>query len=229
MAHPGVANLEEQLKNKRNNLKIAVESFVPTGKIKESSPCKVIGLHGEIIKSIAVGEYHSVVLKKNGHVFTWGMGSKNRLGHPYDKKNPNITVPTLVEKTNKLYFSFLSCGSYTTYLIESPKPQFPKKDQSVANDMSHIFTSGLKADILICTDLQSKVLGVHLPVLYTRCPPFYEEVIRVLEKKNPKKKKSIKKKKCHEEKTSDQKMTPPHQSITLPNQKITPYKKKKTL
>lgn len=59
-------------------------------------------LRGFDIASIATGDYHSLVLDKQGRAFSWGDNSSGQLGFDYNSESPFIDSPSLLA-INKLY------------------------------------------------------------------------------------------------------------------------------
>jgi alpha-tubulin suppressor-like RCC1 family protein len=64
------------------------------GSGNEAVPRLIEALNGVVVKQVAAGGYHSVMLTRDGDVFTWGYGSHGQLGH--DNTDQQL-VPKRVE------------------------------------------------------------------------------------------------------------------------------------
>ena len=76
----------------------------------------VESLEGEIIKQVACGSGHTILLTKDGTVKTFGRGDDGRLGHgdcgwKY--------VPRLVSALSSVHVKMVTCGSYHTAAVTS--------------------------------------------------------------------------------------------------------------
>ena len=86
--------------------------------LSQTDPCVVHALAGLPVKTIACGHWHSLVLSRNGDMYSWGWNKHGQLGlrHP---PGPTVALPTLVDNVfregtasgNDTNIVSLSCGS----------------------------------------------------------------------------------------------------------------------
>lgn len=80
----------------------------------QDEPQLMDALRGKVVKQIACGSGHTVVLVEDGEVYTWGRGDDGRLGHG---DNGWKYVPRLVEKLQRYCITQITCGSYHTAAV----------------------------------------------------------------------------------------------------------------
>lgn len=82
----------------------------------QESPTYVDSLRGVGIHQIACGSGHTVVLTREGDVYTWGRGDDGRLGHG---DNGWKYVPRIISSFVGVRISQITCGSYHTAAVDA--------------------------------------------------------------------------------------------------------------
>ncbi|KAL7559786.1 hypothetical protein ACA910_019786 [Epithemia clementina (nom. ined.)] len=87
----------------------------------------------QFVTQVACGKYHTVVLTRQGHVFTWGYGYNGQLGHGSYYEN---LIPHRVEKLKGYHVEHVGADGLYTWALISPS-------SLAADDIS--FTSSLRS------------------------------------------------------------------------------------
>ena len=63
--------------------------------VTRPQPTLVVALDGIVVKDIACGHWHCLVVSEFGDVYSWGWNKHRQLGH--SEQTPTVAIPTLVE------------------------------------------------------------------------------------------------------------------------------------
>ena len=86
------------------------------------------------ISKIACGCYHSVLLSKTGHVFTFGRGNHGQLGHG---NKDNVAIPRLIYFFKDKKATDVAGGFYHSIVLINDR--FPRMN-SLSFDMRKLLT-----------------------------------------------------------------------------------------
>lgn len=107
---------------------------------------EVMTLKGFDIQKIAAGDTHSVVLDKEGRIFTFGDNSSGQLGFNYNSEAPYVDTPSLLPLT-KLYqgtnlnpkvTSIAAGGTNTFFTVDATRITGPDENPSEIKDLGRI-------------------------------------------------------------------------------------------
>ncbi|XP_026580225.1 probable E3 ubiquitin-protein ligase HERC6 [Pseudonaja textilis] len=87
-----------------------------TGKLKDSStPKKIDALSKYNVIQVACGHYHSIVLTKDGRVFSWGQNSHGQLG--LGKELPSQATPCNISSLAGIPLAQVAAGGAHTFVL----------------------------------------------------------------------------------------------------------------
>ena len=107
---------------------------------------EITALKGSKITQVATGDYHSLALSKDGHVFAFGDNSLGQLGVEFDASSPFLDSPVSVP-IEKLYRSgewnprvtrTAAGGANSFFTVDAQRILSPKKDPSNIQDLGRI-------------------------------------------------------------------------------------------
>ncbi|DBA04860.1 TPA: hypothetical protein N0F65_004497 [Lagenidium giganteum] len=88
------------------------------GRDSTSKPQEIAALRGHQIKAIAAGRCHSVALRSDGRVFTWGSNEDGALGRGC---SDDSTVPMMVDALRTVVIKQIDCGSRHNIVLGTNK------------------------------------------------------------------------------------------------------------
>lgn len=109
-------------------------------------PHEITTLRGFEIAQVATGDYHSVVLDRDGRVFSFGDNTSGQLGFEYSSESPFIDnpsllpIPRLYQGTNQTpRVTRISAGGANTFFnIEATRVMGPKEDPKDVRTLGRI-------------------------------------------------------------------------------------------
>ncbi|KAI1474291.1 RCC1/BLIP-II [Daldinia eschscholtzii] len=109
-------------------------------------PHEILSLKGFKIGKIAAGDYHSLALDKDGHVFVFGDNTSGQLGFEVEPQFPFIDAPIPLP-FNKIYSgsgkqprvtSIAAGGANSFFTVDAKRVAGPKEDANSVRDLGRI-------------------------------------------------------------------------------------------